>query len=54
MKDEEDRAEALSELQAKNRQAEIDQMEEGAEKKRAQLRLDYDKEKAELAELEKE
>lgn len=54
MKDEEDRAEALSELQAKNRQAEIDQMEEGAEKKRAQLHLDYDKEKAELAELEKE
>ena len=54
MKDEEDRAEALLELQAKNRQAEIDQMAEGAEKKRAQLRLDYDKDIAELAELEKE
>ena len=54
LKDEEDRAEALTELQAKNRQAEIDQMAEGAEKKRAQLRLDYDKEIAELAELEKE
>lgn len=54
LKDEEDRAEALTELQAKNRQAEIDQMTEGAEKKRAQLRLDYDKDIAELAELEKE
>ena len=54
LKDEEDRAEALTELQAKNRQAEIDQMAEGAEKKRAQLRLDYDKDLAELAELEKE
>lgn len=54
LKDEEDRAEALTELQAKNRQEEIDQMAEGAEKKRAQLKLDYDKEKAELAALEKE
>ena len=54
LKDEEDRAEALTELQAKNRQAEIDQKAEGAEKKRAQLRLDYDKDIAELAELEKE
>ena len=54
LKDEEDRAEALAELQAKNRQAEIDQMAEGAEKKRAQLRLDYDKDIAELAELEKD
>lgn len=54
LKDEEDRAEALAELQAKNRQEEINQMEEGAGKKRAQLRLDYDKEIAELAELEKE
>lgn len=54
LKDEEDRAEALTELQAKNRQTEIDQMAEGAEKKRAQLRLDYDKDIAELAELEKE
>lgn len=54
LKDEEDRAEALTELQAKNRQAEIDQMAEGTEKKRAQLRLDYDKDIAELAELEKE
>lgn len=53
-KDEERRAEALSDLQAKNRQAEIDQMAEGAEKKRAQLRLEYDKDIAELAELEKE
>ena len=54
LKDEENLAEALTELQAKNRQAEIDQMAEGAEKKRAQLRLDYDKDIAELAELEKE
>ena len=54
LKEEEDRAEALTELQAKNRQAEIDLMAEGAEKKRAQLRLDYDKEIAELAALEKE
>lgn len=54
LKDEEDRAEALTELQAKNRQSEIDQMAEGAEQKRAQLRLDYDKDIAELAELEEE
>ena len=54
LKEEEDRAEALTELQAKNRQAEIDQMAEGAEKKRAQLRLDYAKDITELAELEKE
>ena len=54
LKEEEERAEALSELQAKNRQTEIDQMAEGAEKKRAQLRLDYDKDIAELAALEKE
>lgn len=53
LKDEKDRAEALTELRAKNRQEEIDQMAEGAEKKRAQLRLDYDKEIAELAALEK-
>lgn len=54
LKDEENRAEALTELQAKNRQEEINQMAEGAEKKRAQLRLDYDKEITELAALEKE
>lgn len=53
-KEEGKRAEALTELQAKNRQAEIDQMKEGAEKKRAQLRLDYEKDIAELAKLEKE
>lgn len=53
-KNEEDRHEVLSKLQAKNLQEEIDQMAEGAEKKRAQLRLDYDKDIAELAELEKE
>lgn len=54
LKDEKDRAEALKELQAKNRQEEIDLMAEGAEKKRAQLRLDYAEEIAELAALEKE
>ena len=54
LKEEEDRAEALSDLQAKNRQEEINQMADGAEKKRAQLRLDYLEEIAELAELEKE
>lgn len=54
IKKEERRASELSSLQAKNRQAEIDQMAEGAEKKRAQLRLDYDKEMAELAAHEKE
>lgn len=54
MKDEANRAEALSELQAKNRQSEIEQMADGSEKKRAQLRMDYDKEMAELATLEKE
>lgn len=53
-KEEERRASELSSLQAKNRQAEIDQMAEGAEKKRAKLRLDYDKEMAELAAHEKE
>lgn len=53
-KEEEKRAEALTELQAKNRQAEIEQMKEGAEKKRAQLRLDYDKDMTELSKLEKE
>lgn len=53
LKEEEDRAESLTELQAKNRQEEISQMAEGAEKKRAQLRLDYDKEIAELSALEK-
>ena len=52
-KEEERRSSELLDLQEKNRQAEIDQMAEGAEKKRAQLRLDYDKEMAELAELEK-
>ncbi|WP_193215887.1 SHOCT domain-containing protein [Pseudoprevotella muciniphila] len=54
LKDEKDRAEALKELQAKNRQEEIDQMAEGAKKKRAQLRLDYAEEKAELDALEKD
>ena len=54
LKDEENRADALRELQDKNRQEEIDLMAEGAKKKRAQLRLDYDKEIAELAALEKE
>ena len=48
------RAEELSELQEKNRKEEIDQMAEGAERKRAQLRLDYDREMSELATLEKE
>ena len=54
LKDEQDRAKALSDLQLKNRQASIDQMAEGAEKRRRQLRLDYDKDMAELDRLEKE
>ena len=54
LKDEQDRAKALSDLQLKNRQASIDQMAEGAEKRREQLRLDYDKDMAELERLEKD
>ncbi|MBQ0029395.1 MAG: hypothetical protein KBT32_03055 [Bacteroidales bacterium] len=53
-KEENKLAKELSDLQAKNRQAEIDQMKEGSEKKRAQLRLDYEKELSELANLEKQ
>lgn len=51
-KEEERRASELSSLQAKNRQEEIDQMAEGAEKKRAQMRQDYEKELEELAKQE--
>ena len=54
IKSEEQSADKLADLQEKNRQAEIEQMADGSEKKRAQLRMDYDKEMAELATLEKE
>ncbi len=51
--EEKKRAEELLDLQKENRQNEIDLMKDGAEKKKAQLKLDYDNEIAELKELEK-
>ena len=50
---EEQRASELLKLQMKNRQAEIDLLKESGEKRRRQIRLDYDKEIAELAAQEK-
>ena len=50
---EEQRASELLKLQMKNRQAEIDLLKEGGEKRRRQIRLNYDKEIAELAAREK-
>lgn len=46
---EEQRASELLKLQMKNRQAEIDLLKESGEKRRRQIRLNYDKEIAELA-----
>lgn len=50
---EEQRASELLKLQMKNRQAEIDLLKESGEKRRRQIRLNYDKEIAELAAREK-
>lgn len=50
---EEQRASELLKLQMKNRQSEIDLLKESGEKRRRQIRLNYDKEIAELAALEK-
>lgn len=50
---EEQRASELLKLQMKNRQAEIDLLKESSEKRRRQIRLNYDKEIAELAAQEK-
>ena len=50
---EEQRASELLKLQMKNRQAEIDLLKERGEKRRRQIRLNYDKEIAELAAREK-
>lgn len=50
---EEQRASELLKLQMKNRQAEIDLLKESGEKRRRQIRLNYDKEVAELAAQEK-
>lgn len=51
--DEKRKASELSALQQKNIQAETDLMKEGSEKKRRQLKENYEKEMAELAGLEK-
>lgn len=50
---EEQRASELLKLQMKNRQAEIDLLKESGEKRRRQIRLNYDKEIAEFAAQEK-
>lgn len=52
-KEEERRASELLALQQKNRQAEIDLLKEGSEKKRRQIRENYQKEMEELATQEK-
>ena len=49
----EERASELLKLQMKNRQSEIDLLKESGEKRRRQIRLNYDKEIAELAAQEK-
>ena len=51
--DEDRRASELAALQRKNRQAEIDALKEGSEKKRRQIRENYAKEMEELAAQEK-
>lgn len=51
--DEKRKASELSALQQKSIQTETDLMKEGSEKKRRQLKENYEKEMAELAELEK-
>ena len=53
IKEEERMASELLALQQKNRQAEIDLLKEGSEKKRRQIQENYDKEMGELAAQEK-
>ncbi len=53
LKKEEQRASELSKLQEKNLQAELDLKSDGFEKKRLQLKANYDREIKELSDLEK-
>ena len=54
IKNAEDVAKQLLALRRKNQEAEIDLMEEGREKKLAQIRLEYEEELAEIDRMEKE
>lgn len=53
-KDQQNLAEALLQLRFQNQQDEINLMQEGPEKKRKQIELDYKKELAEIKKIEKE